>query len=104
GPRLSYRKNRTFTPFVQELLGAAHATGTLYTVGFAAIGSTPGPVTSFAMATGGGLDINISPSWAIRAFQAEWLFSRLPNGAANRQHNLRLTTGLVWRIGGNSER
>ncbi len=99
GPRISYRGFEHFTPFAHQLIGAAHASGTLYTQGFASGTSTPGAVNSFAMATGGGLDYNLSRHIAVRAVQAEWLFTTLPNGASNRQNYTRFTFGAVFRFG-----
>jgi len=94
GPRLSIRREH-FTPFAHALFGAAHGGGTLYTTGFPG-----GRRTAFATILGGGLDINVSRI-AIRAIEADWLFTKLPNGVDNRQHNLRLTAGIVFRFGGN---
>jgi hypothetical protein len=51
------------------------------------------------MLLGGGVDINVSPRFAIRAGQAEWLFTKLPNGQTHRQHSLRITSGAVLRFG-----
>ena len=100
GPRISYRGRERVTIFAQELVGVGHAGGTLYTVGFAPGAAAPAPVNAFAMALGGGLDVNLSRSWAIRAFQTEWFQTTFPNGQGNRQHSFRFTTGISWRIGG----
>ena len=99
GPRVSYRGFDHFTVFAQLLMGFGHAGGTLYTVGFAPGTAAPGAVNGFAMATGGGLDLNLTSHLAIRAFQGEWLYTTFPNGAANRQNYLRATFGAVFRFG-----
>ena len=59
-----------------------------------------GPHNAFAMATGGGLDVKISPHAALRLFQADYLFSKFRNGVNDRQNSFRLTAGLVFRLGG----
>jgi len=98
GPRVSYRGFEHFSLFAHQLIGAAHAGGTLYTQGFASGTAAPGPVNSFAMATGGGLDYNLSRPLGIRA-QGEWLYTTFPNGASSRQNYVRFTLGAVFRFG-----
>ena len=106
GPRLSYRSHRV-TPFAQALFGVAHA-------GEVSISGCTGssvciPLPSenvFAMALGGGLDANVHRRLAIRLFQAEYLMTRFkdpssPTGQNGRRNNVRLSTGLVFRFGGN---
>ena len=100
GPRATYRGFEHFNLFAQQLVGFGHAGGTLYTLGFAPGTAAPGPVNGFAMATGGGLDLNLTRSLAIRAVQGEWLYTTFPNGASNRQNYLRLAFGAVLRFGG----
>ena len=99
GPRISMNKSGRLTPFVQGLFGGAHAGGTLYTRGFQQGSAPPQPQDSFAMILGGGLDVNVSRNFAIRTVQADWFFTKFPNGKTNRQHNLRITTGVVFRFG-----
>ncbi len=94
GPRYSRRSISRFTPFVQVLAGGVH--------GFDALfpnqnGSTITP-DGFALAAGGGLDINASRHFAIRVFQADYFLTKLPNDAGNRENNLRLSAGIVFRI------
>ena len=100
GPRVSYRGRERFTVFAHNLIGVGHAGGTLYTAGFQQGTTAPAAQNAFAMVTGGGLDVNLGRHFAIRAFQTDWLFTTFPNGAGNHQHSFRLTTGIVWRIGG----
>jgi opacity protein-like surface antigen len=95
GPRFSYRKNEKLVPFAQILVGGGHAGGSLYDPP----ANTAGGHYAFAATAGGGLDIKVHPNVAIRLFQAEYLFSRFKNGVNDRQNNLRVTTGLVFRFG-----
>jgi opacity protein-like surface antigen len=99
GPRFSYRRSERFTPFVQGLFGGGHAGGTLYTRYFREGSAPPSPRNAFAMALGGGLDVNLNRRWAVRVFQADWFFTQFPNGFTDHQHNFRLTTGVVLRLG-----
>jgi outer membrane immunogenic protein len=85
---------------LQALFGGGRAGGTLYTVGFQQRSAPLSAKNSFAMALGGGLDLNVSRHIAIRAFQADWLYTQSPNGTNNRQNNLRITAGIVFRFWG----
>lgn len=97
GPRISIRRRRVI-PFAQALFGGGHAGNSLYTVGFQQGSAPPSARNSFAMALGGGLDVNVSRHLTIRAFQADWLYTQFPNGTNNRQNNLRITAGIVFRL------
>jgi opacity protein-like surface antigen len=103
GPRLSYRKDKRFTPFAHILPGLArsHTSGTVTTqllvmppvvTDFHFSDSS----TAFAMAIGGGLDMKLTKSLAFRVFQADYLLTRF--GGAT-QNNARVTTGLEYRFG-----
>jgi hypothetical protein len=54
--------------------------------------------SSSALELGGGIDVALSPRIAVRAFQADWLRTALPNATTNVQNNLRLGFGLTLRI------
>jgi len=95
GARYSLRTRAPIVPFAQALIGGVR--------GFDAIfrgpnGSTNAP-DSFAAALGGGLNMNLSRRFAIRAIQADYLQTHLPNDGNNRQNNLRLSAGVVFRFG-----
>jgi len=94
GGRYSLRRFQRFTPFAQLLLGAAHASGSL-APGQIGLGSS----TAFAMAAGGGLDVNLSRHVAFRVFQTDYLLTLLPNRTTDRQNNFRFSTGIVFRFG-----
>jgi opacity protein-like surface antigen len=101
GPQVTYRKKQTIIPFAHILLGgvnrkvrvpiSATQTATTTTVTF-----VTGSDTGFGAAFGGGLDLRVSKRVALRAFQVDYLLSRVTSGT---QHNLRLGTGLVLRFG-----
>jgi len=54
---------------------------------------------SFAYQAGGGLDISISKHLAIRAIEADYVRSYLPNNGTNTQSHLRLAFGLCLHSG-----
>ena len=98
GPRLSYRAG-SVTPFAHFLIGAARAsTKDAYY----------GNISDWALGTvvGGGVDINISSSIAVRAAQLDWLMTRYDTGQDYyyyghqvRQNNFRFSAGIVIRLG-----
>jgi opacity protein-like surface antigen len=91
GPRINFRRKRqTAIPFVHVLLGGLDANGNIGRVG---------SQTTFAMTVGGGVDLKVSPSVAIRPVQAEYLMTRFPDGLSNRQDNFRFGAGVDFRFG-----
>ena len=99
GPRISYRGNKTFTPFFQVLVGGAHFTD-ISSHGVRVAKAENG----FAMTAGGGLDWNLNNRWAIRLGQVEYLLTRFTDpfsitGASGNQNNIRFSTGVVVRFG-----
>ncbi|MGC1619682.1 MAG: OmpA family protein [Candidatus Acidiferrum sp.] len=108
GPRLSFRDHGRFTPFLQVLGGVAHADELIVDGCNAPIyACVPLPrETAFTMTAGGGLDYRLTHRLALRLFQAEFLLSRFRDptsltGANGLQTNVRLSTGIVFRFGGN---
>ncbi len=106
GPQLSYRKYRRLTPFAQVLVGVAHASDVTIDGCTGVPGCTALPSeTAFALAAGGGLDLNLSRHFAIRLLQAEYVmtyFNDVSAGATgrSRQNDVRLSAGIVFRFGG----
>jgi outer membrane protein OmpA-like peptidoglycan-associated protein/opacity protein-like surface antigen len=106
GPRLSFRSGR-ITPFAQYLLGGLYATRVKLPgcTGGAACTALPSE-NAFAMTAGGGVDVTLTRHIAWRAFQAEYMFTRFRDpisstGQTVRQNDVRLSTGIVFRMGGN---
>ena len=95
GPRYSWRKSEHFAPFGQVLVGGAHASGSfsLDSSGF------PGSSNAFAMIAGGGLDIGVARHFAVRAFEADYYLTHFANGFNDRQNNLRISAGVIFRFG-----
>ncbi len=104
GPRLSFR-HEWATPFLQALFGGVHATDVKLD-NCAGVGCTVLPAeTAFAITLGGGLDITVHRHVAVRLIQAEYLMTRFKDqtslqGNTERQNDVRLSAGLVFRFGG----
>jgi peptidoglycan-associated lipoprotein len=97
GPRYTRRlgigaKHETWV-FGEALAGVVRAEGSAFpkTTGFDTRAS------SFTYQAGGGVDIAISKRLAIRAIEADYVVSQLPNNANNRQTHLRLAFGICLR-------
>jgi hypothetical protein len=92
GPRFSYRTERV-TPWGHFLLGGSNAR---------ALGVTQGDL---AIATGGGLDVNVHRNVAIRAIQADWVWINAGGGPVGGTFNLQdsnnftLSFGVVFKFG-----
>ena len=55
--------------------------------------------SSFTYQAGGGVDISISKHLAIRAIEADYVRTYLPNNASNTQAHLRLAFGVSYHTG-----
>ena len=103
GPRLSFRQSERVTPFVQALFGGVHASPVTLS-GCTGNVCTPLPSQSaFAMTAGGGVDVKVQRHLALRLIQAEYMMTRFADvttGESNTQNDLRLSSGLVFRFGG----
>jgi opacity protein-like surface antigen len=86
GPRLSFRENRRLKPYIHALFG---------TVELARTPVRNTSISSFGLALGGGMDVNVIRHFAIRAIQADYVRNKLSSFAKN---NLRLSTGAVIRF------
>jgi hypothetical protein len=93
GPRLAYRTGPV-VPFAHFLIGAVRAS--TRDVEF-------GSTSDWALGTvvGGGLDVGISKSVAVRVAQVDWLMTRFNTGHhdAERQNNFRFSAGIVLKFG-----
>jgi outer membrane immunogenic protein len=91
GPRVTFRETHRIVPFAQALIGGTHANGLLTPSSATGLSNT---ANSFALAAGGGFDFKLSRTYSIRAFQAEYFFTRFANGGNQRQNNLRISAGF----------
>jgi len=98
GPRYTFAPMRRASFFIEGMAGEVNAFQSTFPA--AAGSATPRTsASSLAVLTGGGIDWNVSRHLAIRAVQADWLHTQLPNGGDNTQNNLRLGAGLVIKFG-----
>lgn len=88
GPKFTFRREKV-TPFVQALAGYGHIT------------VKDGPVivtkeNDFAMAFGGGLDVNVTDCFAVRPFQLDYFVVKSGNELLD---NFRYSGGIVIKLG-----
>jgi hypothetical protein len=69
GPQVKFFNEHRVTPFMHALFGASRNRNQVTN----ALATATDEYTSFAMAIGGGLDLNLSKHVDIRLFQVEWL-------------------------------
>lgn len=93
GPRFSTRRKKV-TSFAHYMFGVTNLRGRLRDF---EIPSDKNSKTSFTSSYGGGLDINLSEKFAIRAFQADFVFTQV--GKAHLDLNIRFSAGIVFRFG-----
>jgi hypothetical protein len=96
GPRYTYRlrfiQKHNSRIFGEAMIGGARGMSSIFP-------SSTGIRTqanSAAWQAGGGLDISVTRHISIRAFQADYVRSYLPNNASNTQSRIRLGFGVVY--------
>jgi opacity protein-like surface antigen len=92
GPRVSYRHYRRVTPFGEVLFGGAHAGANVF--------GTTNTQNTFAMAVGGGVDVQLRRHWAVRPVELDYLMTRFNEltPSTQTQNNLRVSTGVVFHF------
>ena len=99
GPRLYWRVHR-FTPFAQGLIGGVHGFDAI----FPSLSHYTNAPDAFAMAAGGGVNIDLSRHLALRLLQADYFLTGLPNNGTNRQNSLRIGAGIVFKTSSREQR
>jgi hypothetical protein len=93
GPRYTWSPSRgRYAVFGQVLAGEANG---LHSV-FPAAGGANDSADSLALYVGGGVNLPLKNRFALRAIEANWLRTQLPNATTNVQNNLRLGAGLIY--------
>ena len=87
-PQLARRPHR-IEPFVQLLVGAAHAGG--------GIAGRADGAYAFASRVGGGIDLPVTSRIAVRLIQVDYFFTHFTNFTNDHQNNLLLGAGVVFR-------
>jgi len=75
--------------FAQALVGPAHSTG-------AGAGVADG-TNAFAARIGGGIDVPVKSHFQVRAIQIDWFRTQFANTVNDRQNNLEISVGVVYR-------
>jgi hypothetical protein len=95
GPRYTWSPaHQRYALFGQVLAGIAKGFNSVFPAATGAISSN----NSLALVLGGGMNVALSRHVAVRALDADWLRTQLPNGTTNVQNNLRLGAGVVFRF------
>ncbi len=95
GPRYRWHDGHRLSVYGEGLLGEDDAFRSLFPTPSGADASAG----SLALQVGGGLDLKLGKRLAVRALDAAWVRTQLPNSTNNRQNSLRLGAGLVLRFG-----
>ena len=93
GPRISIDRSGRFTPFAQVLVGVAHVGDKFLTTG--------GSQNELSTAIGGGIDWRLTNHIRLRGGEVDYLlthFSEVKNANTQVQNNLRVSSGLVFRL------
>jgi hypothetical protein len=80
--------------FCEALAGETHGFDSV----FPAATELASSADSLALQVGGGMNLRFSRHLAMRAFEAAWLRTQLPNATTGVQNNLRVGTGLVFKF------
>ena len=95
GPRYRWHANHRISIYGEGLVGEADGFNSL----FPAMTASRARANGFDAQAGGGLDYHLSQHIAIRAIEAAWQHTQLPNGTNDVQTTLRLGAGLVLLFG-----
>jgi hypothetical protein len=80
--------------FGQFLVGEAFGMNSI----FPSTGGVSSSANGLALQLGGGMNLPLSSHIGVRAFEADWLRTGLPNSTTNVQNNLRLGVGIFFRL------
>ena len=95
GPRYTWAAPRCrYAFFGQFLAGQAQGSNSA----FPGPGAVNSSATSLAFKLGGGVNVRIKHGFSIRAIEADWLRTQLPNATTGAQNNLGLGAGVIFNI------
>ncbi len=89
GPRYSRRTSSRFVPYGQVLFGGAKED-----VNFQFLINR----NAFGLSVGGGVTTRLSRRIGFDIVQADYVYTRIPNGRNNSQNNTRVSSGLTYRF------
>lgn len=96
GPRFTAR-NEDLTTFAHILFGGTHQHERVSTL----TQQFTTHANAFTVAVGGGFDANVTPHFAVRVIQAEYVLAKFNRALSGKsiQHNARVGIGVVFRFG-----
>jgi hypothetical protein len=94
GPRYTWSRGGRYSLFGQALAGEANGINSV----FPGVSQSVSSANGLAVQLGGGVNLTFKRHLAIRAFEADWLRTQLPNSTTSVQNNLRLGAGIVLLI------
>ena len=94
GPRYRWHAEHRISIYGEGLIGEANGFRSI----FPAMAGQQSEANGFASQVGGGIDYKLSDRLAIRALDAAWSRTQLPNSTDNVQNTLRLGAGIVLRF------
>jgi hypothetical protein len=80
--------------FGQALFGGVHA----YNGAYPSPTGLNSQATSYAIETGGGMNLLLSQGFGLRLIEADYVRNALPNNASNTQNDARIAFGVTWRF------
>lgn len=96
GPRYSWAlPHQKLLIFGQGLVGEANGFHSV----FPGVSGASTNANSIALLVGGGVNVYLSRHLKLRAIEANWLRTQLPNGTSDDQNSVRLGAGVVYRFG-----
>ena len=95
GPRYSFHTTHRLTTYGQFLIGGAHSFDTYVPRNDA---QSTGAASSLAFAPGGGIELGVNNWLSVKAVEAEYLITHLPNDINGHQHSARISSGIVFRF------
>jgi hypothetical protein len=96
GPRYTFDVKHHGAVFGEALFGGVHGFNTI----FPSANGVAGAASSFAMMFGGGVDLQVARHLRVRAVEADYIRTTLPNNADNVQNDLRLAAGVAFHFSG----
>ncbi len=89
GARYTPRNHTRFVPYAEALFGGAKEDVNFqFTIN----------KNSFGLMGGGGVTTRLKNHLGLNLIQADWVFTKIPNAQNDRQNDIRIATGLIYRF------
>ena len=92
GPKFSNRIGDRITTFGQILVGGARFTVPI-------LGTSSPSLSGFSMLSGGGVDIGVTPWFAVRAIEGGYSGIHISGAGGGWSNGIRVSVGIVFRFG-----